>query len=155
MIFSSIYAKDDLSRYPEAIQKAIRFAAETDFEQMEDGRIVIDGDNMFANLFHLTAKAPEEVRPEMHKKYVDVQFWISGEEFCGVAPYEGGSTCVEAREEEDLYFYNHAENETLLRAKKGCYAVFFPNDIHRPGIWIEERPIHYRKVVVKVSVELL
>ncbi|MCR2048406.1 hypothetical protein NSB25_14015 [Acetatifactor muris] len=29
MIFSSIYANDDLSRYPEAIQKAIRFVAET------------------------------------------------------------------------------------------------------------------------------
>ena len=28
MIFSSIYANDDLSRYPEAIQKAIRFVAE-------------------------------------------------------------------------------------------------------------------------------
>ncbi|WP_276947833.1 YhcH/YjgK/YiaL family protein [Acetatifactor muris] len=155
MIFSSIYANDDLSRYPEAIQKAIRFVAETDFEQMEDGRIALDGDNMFANLFHITTKAPEEARPEMHRKYIDVQFWISGEELCGVAPYQGGGNCVESREEEDLYFYDQVENETLIHAVKGCYAVFFPNDIHRPGIWIDRHSVHYRKVVVKVDVDLL
>ena len=80
MIFSSIHAGDDLSRYPEAIARAIRYASTTDFSQMEDGRYPIDGDRMFVQLFHLTSKQLEETKPELHEKYVDVQYWLTGEE---------------------------------------------------------------------------
>lgn len=155
MIFSSKNAKDDISKYPEAIQKAIRFARETDFSKIEDGRVAIDGDNMFANLFHLTSKPVGETHPEMHKQYIDVQYWLSGEELCGVAPYEGGSTCIDARKEEDLYFYDGVVNESFLHATEGCYAIFFPNDAHRPGVCVDGKSINYRKVVVKVNVNLI
>ncbi len=155
MIFSSKNANDDISKYPEAIQKAIRFAQETDFSQIEDGRVAIDGDNMFANLFHITSKPVEETHPEMHKQYIDVQYWLCGEELCGVAPYKGGSTCIEAREDEDLYFYDGVANESFIHAVEGDYAVFFPNDAHRPGVCIDGKPLDYRKVVVKVNVDLL
>lgn len=154
MIFSSIYAKDDLKKYPAAIAKAIAYAAETDFSRLEDGRQEIDGDNMFANLFHLTSKRKEETHPELHKKYIDVQFWLCGEELCGVAPYTGAGKCVEAHEDNDLYFYEEIPDEFYLYAKQGSYAVFFPNDAHRPGVCVNE-PMDYRKVVVKVSVDLL
>ncbi|MFR5795435.1 MAG: YhcH/YjgK/YiaL family protein [Christensenellales bacterium] len=89
MFFSSVHANDDLKRYPAAIQKAIEYAKNTDFSALEDGRQEIDGDKMYANLFHLTSKQKEEAHPELHKKYVDVQYWICGEELCGVAPYNG------------------------------------------------------------------
>ena len=155
MIFSSTLAKDDISKYPKAIQKAIEYATTTDFSKLEDGRQEIDGDNMFANLFHLTSKPVEETHPEMHKQYIDVQYWISGEELCGVAPYEGGSTCIDPHEDQDLYFYSDVKGESFLRAWKGCYAVFFPNDAHRPGVCIDGKPLEYRKVVVKVNVDLI
>ena len=83
MFFSSVHADDDLKRYPAAIQKAIEYAKNTDFSALEDGRQEIDGDKMYANLFHLTSKQKEEAHPELHKKYVDVQYWICGEELCG------------------------------------------------------------------------
>lgn len=54
MFFSSVHADDDLKRYPAAIQKAIEYAKNTDFSALEDGRQEIDGDKMYANLFHLT-----------------------------------------------------------------------------------------------------
>lgn len=155
MIFSSIYANDELKRYPTAIQKAIEYAVTTDFSKLEDGRQEIDGEKMFANLFHLTSKPVEQTHPELHKKYVDVQFWISGEELCGVAPNTGKGNCIEAREEEDLYFYDYFDNEFFIHATQGCYAIFFLNDAHRPGVCVDEKPLDYRKVVVKVSVDLL
>lgn len=103
MFFSSVHADDDLKRYPAAIQKAIEYAKNTDFSALEDGRQEIDGDKMYANLFHLTSKQKEEAHPELHKKYVDVQYWICGEELCGVAPYNGVGKCIETREDDDLY----------------------------------------------------
>ena len=93
MIFSSIHANDDLKRYPIAIQKAIEYAKTTDFAGLEDGKHEIDGDKMFVNLFHLTSKPKEETHPELHKRYADVQFWICGEELCGVAPFIGKGEC--------------------------------------------------------------
>ena len=156
MIFSSIHAHDDLSRYPQAIQKAIEYASNTDFSKLEDGRQPIDGDKMFANLFHLTSKPVEETRPELHRKYVDVQFWICGEELCGVAPFTGSERCVDdSGKEDDLYFYENFKNEFFIHATEGCYAVFFPNDAHRPGVCVDGQPLSYRKVVVKVSLDLL
>ena len=137
MFFSSVHADDDLKRYPAAIQKAIEYAKNTDFSALEDGRQEIDGDEMYANLFHLTSKQKEEAHPELHKKYVDVQYWICGEELCGVAPYNGVGKCIETREDDDLYLYDDVKNEFFIHATEGCYAVFFPNDAHRPGVCVE------------------
>ncbi len=156
MFFSSVDAHDDLNRYPAAIRKAIEYATTTDFSKLEDGRQVIDGDKMFANLFHLTSKPLNETHPELHRKYVDVQFWICGEELCGVAPFTGSETCIDdSKKDDDLYFYEGFKNESFLHATKGCYAVFFPNDAHRPGVCVDNKPLDFRKVVVKVSVDLL
>ena len=154
MIFSSIYANDDLKKYPVALQKAFTYVAQTDFDAMEDGVYEIDGKMMFAQVFTYTSKPAAECRPELHRKYLDVQFWISGEELFGVAPIHGVGNCVEEIDERDLYFYDGVANESFVHATKGCYAVFFPNDVHRPGTCVDG-PLTYRKVVVMVHTDLL
>ena len=155
MIFSTINDALALRCCPAAIQKAVAYVMNTDFSKLEDGCHHIDGERMFANLFHLTSKPKGEARPEAHKNYVDVQFWLSGEEWCGCAPLAQGVPCVEAREDEDLYFYEDMPDEGFVRARPGCFAVFFPEDVHRPGVCTENGPCEYRKVVVKVSTALL
>ncbi len=154
MIFSSIYASDDLKKYPEAIRKAVTYLKETDFDHLADGVYEIDGKMMYAQVFTFTSKPVCEGKPELHKKYLDVQFWISGEEMCGVAPINGVGSCIEVIPERDLYFYDGVENESFIHATKGCYAVFFPNDVHRPGC-VVDAPLTYRKVVVKVHTDLI
>ena len=155
MIFSSIYANNNLNHYPAAIGKAITYLMETDFSAMEDGVYEIDGRRMFAQVFSYTSKPAEACKPELHRKYLDVQFWICGEELFGIAPSNGVGSCIEEIDERDLYFYDGVANESFVHATKGCFAVFFPNDVHRPGVCIDGQPLTYRKVVVKVSVDLL
>ena len=154
MIFSSIHANDDLKKYPAAIAKAITYLTETDFDNLADGVYEIDGKMMYAQVFTFTSKLASECKPELHRKYLDVQFWISGEEKFGVAPSNGVGNCIEEIDERDLYFYDGVANESFVHATKGCYAVFFPNDVHRPGCVVDE-PLTYRKVVVKVHTDLL
>ena len=154
MIFSSIHANDNTAKYPAAIRKAIAYLSETDFSQLADGVYEIDGRRMFAQVFTYTSKPKEACKPELHRKYLDVQFWISGEELCGIAPASGVGNCTEEIDERDLYFYDGVKNEGFLHPYQGCYAVFFPNDVHRPGVMVDA-PLTYRKVVVKVSTELL
>ena len=154
MIFSSIYVNDDLKKYPVALQNAINYVATTDFDNLPDGVYELDGKMMYAQVFTFTSKQIEECKPELHRKYLDVQFWISGEEKFGVAPINGVGNCIEEIDERDLYFYDGVANESFVHATKGCYAVFFPNDVHRPGCVVDE-PLTYRKVVVKVHTDLL
>ena len=155
MIFSSIYANDNVKNYPEAIQKAIAYVTNTDFDKVEDGVYEIEGRKLYAQVFTHTSKPKEECNPELHRKYLDVQFWICGEELFGIAPSNGVGKCIEEIDERDLYFYDGVENESFVHAVKGCYAVFFTNDVHRPGVCIDGKPLTYRKVVIKVSTELL
>ena len=155
MIFSSIYANDDTKKYPIALQKAIAYLKETDFDQLADGVYEIDGKMMYAQVFTYTSKPAAECKPELHRKYLDVQFWICGEELFGVAPSNGVGNCIEEIDERDLYFYDGVANESYVHATKGCYAVFFPNDVHRPGTCVDGQPLTYRKVVVKVHTDLL
>ena len=154
MIFSSIYSKDDCSIYPEAIQKAIQYLKDNDFNKMEAGVYEIDGKKMYAQVFDATPKPKEEIRPEVHEKYLDVQYLASGKEGLGFCADEGKFEVYERIDERELIFYKSMENEGFITAIPGCYSIFFPNDVHRPSILIDDYT-SVRKVVVKVSLELL
>ena len=54
---------------------------------------------------------------------------------------------VEADEEKDLMFLE-AEGDTFL-VKEGSFAIFTPEDAHRPGMCADQ-PQPIRKAVVKV-----
>ncbi len=154
MIFSSIYSKEDCSKYPGAIQKAIQYLKDNDFNKMETGIYEIDGKKMYAQVFDATPKLLDEIRPEVHEKYIDVQYVASGKEGVGFCIDTGAFEVDERIEERDLIFYKAIKDEGYITATEGCYSIFFPQDVHRPSILIEDYTL-VRKVVVKVSLELL
>jgi YhcH/YjgK/YiaL family protein len=78
----------------------------------------------------------------------------SGKEGLGFCADEGKFEVDERIEERDLIFYKNVENEGYITALPGCYSIFYPNDVHRPSILIDDYTL-VRKVVVKVSLELL
>ena len=140
MIFSSIHTKDDFKNYPAAVQRAIEYLKNNDFTKMETGVYEIE---------------PLEARkPEYHEKYLDVQFLVTGREKLGFTPDTGNYEVAERYDERDLIFVKDVENEGFITSTPGCFCVFFPTDIHRPQV-ADGEPMKVRKVVVKVSVELL
>ncbi len=154
MIFSSINSNDDFKSYPEAVQRAISYLKSNDFVNMEPGVYEIDGKKMYAQVFDAETEAPEKKRPEVHEKYLDVQFLASGKERLGFTPDTGKYEVDERFDERDLIFYKSVENEGYITATPGCFCVFFPSDVHRPAVAADE-PMTVRKVVVKVSIDLL
>ncbi|MEE6081785.1 YhcH/YjgK/YiaL family protein, partial [Avibacterium paragallinarum] len=54
----------------------------------------------------------------------------------------------------DILFYQSAKNESELVMRKGNFAIFFPEDIHRPAC-IDDNPCQIRKVVVKIALSEL
>jgi YhcH/YjgK/YiaL family protein len=154
MIFSSIHSKDDCKNYPQAIQTAINYLKENDFVSMETGVYEIQGKDIYAQVFDAQTEPADKKRPEVHEKYLDVQFLASGKERLGFTPDTGKYEIDEKIEDRDLIFYKNVENEGFIEATPGCYCVFFPNDVHRPAVMSGEAMM-VRKVVVKVKVSLL
>lgn len=145
----------DLNYYPEAIQKALTFLQETDFDSLSVGRYPIEGDKIFAQVLDLVTQEKESILPEAHQCYLDVQYLHSGRELIGVSVNPPPTEIAKPYDSErDILFYQSVSDETMLVMNPGNFAVFFPQDIHRPAcVYLETSPI--RKVVVKVSLDLL
>ncbi|SQM44181.1 beta-galactosidase [Escherichia coli] len=82
MIFGHI-AQPDPCRLPAAIEKALDFLRATDFNALEPGVVEIDGKNIYAQIIDLTTRDKIENRPEVHRRYIDIQFLAWGEEKIG------------------------------------------------------------------------
>ncbi|MBI2814871.1 MAG: YhcH/YjgK/YiaL family protein [Opitutae bacterium] len=87
---------------------------------------------------------------ESHRNYIDVQAVVAGEEIQEVADI--GRMTVEApyHAERDLIKYHDFRDTSLLSAREGLVAVFFPVDGHISRASGE--PVLVRKTVIKVPV---
>ncbi|HEY2454850.1 MAG TPA: YhcH/YjgK/YiaL family protein [Scandinavium sp.] len=140
---------------PVAIEKALAFLRTTDFSQLAQGVVEIDGQNIYAQIIDMHTRPQAENRPEVHRRYLDIQYLAWGEEYIGVAIDRGNNQISESLlAERDIIFYQHMENESQIEMTPGSYAIFSPHDVHRPGCnKIKETAI--RKVVVKVALSAL
>jgi biofilm protein TabA len=156
MLFSHIrHAGQALAVLPEPLQAAVRHLQDTDFEKLEPGNYDLRGKDIYVQVIDMMTKPASELRPEVHRQYIDVQFLCRGRERIGVADDAGKNEILEDLfAERDIRFYRGMENETVLEMQPGCFAVFFPWDVHRPGCQVD-RPQSIRKVVVKVRLAAL
>lgn len=132
-----------------ALKQGLRFLAETDLSAAAPGRIDIDGDRVFALIQEYETRA-ENNTPEAHRAYADIQYLLHGEEFIGVAPLEAMTEEVEARPENDIWFYRGETDR--VRIGGDVFAIFFPEDAHAPCI-AAGACANVRKCVVKVRVD--
>src|SRR5699024_3005825 len=154
MIFGHI-AQPNPCRFPAAIEKARDFLRATDFNALEPGVVEIDGNNIYAQIIDLTPRAVEEKRPEVHRRYIDIQFLAWCKEKIGIATDTGNNKISESLLElRDIIFYHDNEHESFIEMIPGSYAIFFPQDVHRPGC-IMQTASEIRKIVVKVALTAL
>ncbi|MCW3785409.1 YhcH/YjgK/YiaL family protein [Plebeiibacterium sediminum] len=147
MIIDSLDNVKHYRNLSERINKGLEFLEEVDFSEIEPGRYNIDGDNIFAMVQEYDTKEPENARPETHERYIDIQYVDKGAEYMGYAPLEDQEISQAYNPEKDVAFYNAEVSN--VKVEEGMFAIFFPNDIHAPGIKIgESKPV--KKVVVKI-----
>lgn len=130
------------------VYTALKFLAETDFSKMELGRYELQGDDIYYMVQSYDTD-PAKTVAEAHKKYIDIQFMVEGEELIGVAPISCEKKETQAILENDVWFYEcKTEALTLI---EGSFMVLYPNDLHCPGVATNNKAMTCRKVVVKVK----
>ena len=132
------------------VMRGLELLRDTDFSQWEDGRHEIDGERLFILLQSYETK-PENDTPEAHRKYIDIQYLLSGQEQMGVGPLEEMTEEVEARPEGDIWFYHGPLSTILLSGRR--FTALWPGDAHAPCIAVDQKPAPCRKCVVKVRVD--
>ena len=133
-----------------------RLAAAFDFLQNNDllalplGKTEIDGERVFALVQEYTPKPLAAGRYEAHERYWDVQFVARGVERMGWANIERMAITVPYDAERDVGFFEGSGD--LVLVPTGSFTVFAPQDVHMPGLALDEsHELLVRKVVVKVE----
>ena len=159
MISGNIHENSNLALLPEPLQRAVNFLKETDLAHHEPGRFELDGDRMILQVLDQTTGPRENLRPEVHRKYIDVQFLAAGgPEQIGWYPDLGDNEMEEELlETRDIIFYKNNPNakESRIAMTPGTYAVFFPWDVHIPAIEVNGESAPIRKIVLKVAMDSL
>jgi YhcH/YjgK/YiaL family protein len=131
------------------ISKALDYLKTTDFSKLELGRYDLEGDDLFAILMEYDTKPESECKLEAHRKYIDVQYVVSGEELVGFTLAGTEKVTEPYNDTKDVVFFE-AETATFL-FKAGQFAVFYPQDLHKPG-FTTAAPSKLKKVVMKVKI---
>jgi YhcH/YjgK/YiaL family protein len=129
--------------------KAFGFLQQKDLAKTEEGKYVLEGEKLFAMVQEYAPRIFEDCKLEAHRKYIDIQYIISGEEQIGVALLGDQYSKDGYIAEKDIIFYEGKVSR--INMKPGMFAIFFPDDLHMPGIRMDQSST-VRKVVVKVAV---
>ena len=131
------------------IDVAIEYLRKNDVCALPDGRHAIDGDVVYVQVMSYQTKPLAEATFEAHRRYIDIQILIEGEELCYYAPLQGLVASLPFDQGKDIGFYKGAEGSSFP-LRPGTFALFFPHDAHKPSCDFKGRsPV--RKAVVKIA----
>ena len=142
---------------------AFQALAEPRTADLPAGRHIIDGDLLYLVIGREKGRGREGAKLESHRRHIDIQLTLSGQEEIGwrpladcLAPVEQASSLARSDvivdepydSDRDIAFYS-ARPETWLAMPPGTFAIFYPDDAHAPLAGLG----HLVKAVAKVAVE--
>ena len=135
-------------RFPSGIKKSLEFLSKGRFNEKEPGSYDLDR-GIYYMVQEIQTRPEEGAFFEAHRKYIDIQFVISGDELHGYAPLSSLKTQDAYDQEKDVAFYHGTGS--VFSLSPGSFAIYFPNDAHKPNLMID-KPVPVKKIVVKVPV---
>lgn len=149
MIISPLSKAEKYYSLHPSFTKAFEFLQRPDLSFLAAGTYEIDGKNVFCILQEAKGRSRDEAKLEAHKKYIDIQYIVSGDETMGWKPT---ADCKEVAEEysieKDIMFFNDVPDE-WNKVPAGSFTIFFPKDAHAPLVGNDT----IKKAVVKIAVE--
>lgn len=116
------------------------------------GRHELCGDSYY-NVDVYTSKDPVVCRYEAHKKYIDIQYMVEGEELIYVTDIENLQISEHYSEEKDVMFFRGGKNVKPELMTPGKYLIFYPHDGHKPSVRVGEVDSTVKKIVFKVKID--
>lgn len=150
MILGSLKNTKTAEKLHPLFKKAFDYLKTVDLESIptDGSKIELDGKRLFLFLSEYQGMPHKEAKVEAHQRYIDIQVLIKGVELMGwIDLSECNEILMPYNPEKDLVFYGDAVS-SYVQVTPGEFAIFFPEDVHAPGIGFGS----IKKAVVKVLV---
>jgi YhcH/YjgK/YiaL family protein len=131
---------------------AFNFLKTSDLSALELKRYDLDGDKLYVAVSEYNTKNEQEAKYEVHRKYIDIQYVAKGKEMIGIAPLTAKDSVLQEYDPAKDIEFMTVNEERNVPADPDKFFVFFPEDVHRPGLKVDTiAPV--RKIVVKVRID--
>jgi len=127
--------------------KAFEYLKNTDLNAIKKGKYNIVPGILTASVTEDSTRNFEKTNWESHKKMIDIQYIISGEEKMGVASVAKAKVLKPYDEKKDVA--NYEVDGKYYVSEPGKFFVFFEGDVHRPNITTGNNQPD-KKIVIKV-----
>lgn len=120
---------------------------------LENGTYLLNS-HVKAIVSEYETKKENECGYEAHKRFIDIQCVLKGEEKVSCSPIESLKETKPYSEEIDAAFYSADINyqPSYINLLPDYFAIFYPQDGHMPQLCID-KPQLVKKIVVKVEIE--
>lgn len=140
---------EQYSLNPKAWRAAIKFLKKKDLQTMDLGRYDLSAKDTYAIISEYQTKDIETSYFETHRKFIDIQYVISGKEYIILTSLDDKKNLIQPYDEENDFELFQKNNENFLFADSKSIFVLFPQDGHKPGIKVNESEL-VRKLVLKI-----
>ncbi|MBA4384265.1 MAG: YhcH/YjgK/YiaL family protein, partial [Anaerolinea sp.] len=128
--------------------RAFSFLLSNDLASLEPGRMEIEGESLYVLVQQYISKPETSGKWEAHKRYIDVQYLVSGSERVGYSAITK-MTLGDYNPQKD--FQALSGTGQILQLNAGSFMVFFPQDAHMPGL-ANGYETSIKKIVVKCAI---
>jgi YhcH/YjgK/YiaL family protein len=147
MILSALTQSDRYADLHPLFQRVFDYIRDTDLFAIEPGRYKIAGDDLIAIVEKVPAKTREMAKLEAHRRYIDIQLVLEGDETMGWKPLADCLNPIsEHSMEKDIRFFHDAP-ASYVPVPPDHFCIFFPEDAHAPLVGNGT----IRKVIFKIA----
>ncbi len=148
MIFDDLKNASRYAQMHPGFAAGFEFLSRPDLASLPGGRHEIDGDRVFALVNRDPGRGHAGARLESHRKYIDIQLLVSGQEEIGWRLLDECQKLTDPYDaKRDIMFFADAPLTWIVMAP-GKFLVFWPEDAHAPLAATGDNV----KVVIKVAV---
>jgi len=141
---------ENLSLYKNIPDIVVKFL-QTLPEEIKLGKQILSED-IYVNIEKYTTKLSEDAKFEAHKKYIDIQILLNGQEQIHVTDKKSLHTSIPYNNEKDIIFYSDPIKEyPAIKLDGTNFIMLFPHEAHAPQVSIAEDRQEVLKVVVKIK----
>lgn len=130
--------------------RAINYLSQLNGDDLSLGRHDVD-DSFYYKVLEYKTDGNKEKPYESHRKYIDVQMLLLGEEIIQVTDIRRLRTVVQYDEVKDCELYYPSDNESGVVLRPGSIIVLYPNDAHR-SISFASGGCVVKKIVGKIEI---
>ena len=128
MILTNLQSTDRIENLHPLFKKLFDYVKTHDLLKAPLGRIVLDGDNLFINNDEAICRSVDEQVMEIHRKYIDVQIVLEGEESVGWKPLNEIQHISKAYDEVLDFELSDDKPSTYFHVTPGQIYILFPED---------------------------